>query len=104
MAGQHLKDTPRRTTQPAAVYAVEIADLMVRYKQVALTNWRAQDEIWKEMKKKLAQYEIAKTREDKQKQKELWETEKNRKIEQAQQKAQRQKEERRARKQASQEQ
>ena len=63
MAGQHLKDKPRKSKEPAAAHATAIADLLVRYQVAGLTNWRLQDGIWQEIRKALEKYKIAVERE-----------------------------------------
>lgn len=72
---------PKRTSQS---YAQEIADLLCRYEDTRAL-WRTQAEVWSEIRKRLAQYRLAKKREEKQSKRELWQTEKTRKIQSAKQ-------------------
>lgn len=52
-------------------YAQEIAELLCRYEDMR-HNYRTQDEVWATLRKRLAQYRLAKKREEKATRKELW--------------------------------
>ena len=65
-------------------YAKEIAGLLCRYEDVR-SNWRQQDAVWKDIRKRLIQYRMAIKAENKQNRRTLWETERQRKKQEVQQ-------------------
>lgn len=52
-------------------YAKELADLLCRYEDVK-TRWRTQDDVWHQIRVRLAQYRLAKKREEKEAKRALW--------------------------------
>jgi hypothetical protein len=58
----------------AQSYADEIAALLCRYEENTY-DWRKQDEAWKQIRKRLIQYRIAKKVEEKLARRTLWEAE-----------------------------
>jgi len=57
---------PIVTKRDSQEYAIEIADLLVEYEAASL-RWRDQAHIWKQLRKRLAQYKLVKRREQEQK-------------------------------------
>ena len=61
------------TKRSSESYARELAELLCRYEDVK-TRWRTQDDGWHQIRVRLAQYRLAKKREEREAKRALWAT------------------------------